>query len=121
MPLDGHAMTNWELMKYVRLLKIRNFRGVFSRDELSLITPHKNETGILNLDVSGSSGTHWVAFSKKNNNITYFDSYGLRPPPEVLQYFKGNKINYSNEKLQNYNSPNCGQLCLKFLIKEVGQ
>lgn len=90
------------------------------RDELKSLKPWKYEMGIINLDESRGKGTHWCAYSKKNNDVTYFDSYGLRPPPEIRRYFNGSRLVYSNEQIQGYDSVNCGHLCLQFLIKEGG-
>lgn len=79
--------------------------------------PRRNECGIINLDSSTGSGTHWVAYHKKGTNIEYFDSFGnLQPPKELLNYL-GDNIMYNYEAYQNYNSVNCGHLCLKFLYK----
>lgn len=62
-------MTNLELIKYAKKLKIPNFSGVFMRDELASMKPQKNETGIINLDSTKGSGTHWVAYCKKKNCV----------------------------------------------------
>ena len=90
------------------------------RDELRGKKPWKIELGIVNLDRSSGHGTHWVAYSKRRGNtVFFFDSYGLRPPPELTQYFKGSRMVYSDEVKQNYRTNNCGHLCLEFLIKEA--
>ena len=107
-------------MNAVTTLGLPNFRGVFMRDELSKIKPRKNEMGIMNLDTSISAGTHWTAYSKTGNHVVFFDSFGLRPPLEILRYFKGSRIEFSNDKQQSYGMYNCGHLCLRFLIKEAG-
>lgn len=91
------------------------------RDELASMVPRKNEKGIVNLDTSSGIGSHWVAYSKRGSQVNYADSFGLRPPPEVIQYFKGSQIFYSNEIKQSYDTNNCGHLCLEFLIKEDDQ
>lgn len=88
------------------------------RDELSGLKPWRYEMGILNLDKSSGKGTHWCAYTKRNENVTYFDSYGLRPPTEIRHYFKGSRINFHKDQIQGYDSENCGHLCLQFLIKE---
>lgn len=80
--------------------------------------PNKNECAVVNLDDKDGPGTHWVAYVKRENKIVYFDSFGdLKPPNELIKYF-GPKtcVLYNHEKLQNYNTYNCGHLCLKFLI-----
>ena len=112
-------MTNLELIEYAKKFKIPHFRGVFMRNELSSMTPHRYETGIINLDSTSGSGTHWVAYSKKNSRVVYSDSFGLRPPPEVKRYFAGNQLLYNNNRIQKFDSSNCGKLCLLFLIKEA--
>lgn len=80
--------------------------------------PWKNESGIVNLDSTMGKGTHWVAYRKRNNLIEYFDGFGnLKPPRELVNYFGKNAGNmtYNTERYQNYNSYNCGHLCLQFL------
>lgn len=81
--------------------------------------PHKPkpiECGIVNLDSYKSHGTHWVAYAKINNYCEYFDSFGdLKPPTEFVKYMNGNEINYNYTRFQNFNTVNCGHLCLNFL------
>lgn len=107
-------------MELVKKLKIPNFRGVYMRDAM----PKKikiYEKGIINLDNSTGGGSHWTAYKKFKNIITYFDSFGnLQPPLEVMQYFKSSgpvKILYNYNRFQNFNTIYCGHLCLRFLYK----
>lgn len=113
----NQALTNYDLEKYVKTLKIPHFRGVFMRDTLPK-KPRKVECWILNHDSAHSTGTHWTALAKIRNNAWYFDSYGnLRPPLEVLSYLGDEValvINY--HQYQRVNALNCGHLCLKFLF-----
>lgn len=77
--------------------------------------PKKLECGIVNLDVSTGSGTHWVAYHKSTNQIEYFDSFGnLQPPSEIKKYL-GSSIQYNYKQYQKFNTVVCGHLCLKFL------
>lgn len=85
------------------------------RDSLPKNQPFKNECGIVNLDCSTGSGTHWVAYYKKGSTIKYFDSFGNLPPPIELVKYLGNRISYNYTQYQNFNAINCGHLCLKFL------
>lgn len=79
--------------------------------------PWNKESGIVNLDNSSGPGTHWVAYRKRGSIVNYFDSFGnLRPPRELVNYFRGSEINYNYERQQNYNAVNCGHLCLKFIL-----
>ena len=87
------------------------------RDDLPKNGSNKKETAIINLDDKDSDGSHWVCFKKINNRINYFDSFGnLKPPKELVQYFgRGSKIYYNHDRFQQYNTFECGHLCLNFL------
>lgn len=78
------------------------------------------ECGVVNLDSSNGPGTHWVAYVKNGNYVEYFDSYGnLKPPRELVHYFKNSIIKYNRTDYQKSNSFNCGHLCLKFLTSKM--
>lgn len=79
-------------------------------------SPNATECGIVNLDNADSDGTHWVAYVKLKNYCEYFDSFGdLKPPLELVKYLKNCKICYNYCRYQNFNSVNCGHLCLNYL------
>ena len=59
------------------------FNGVYSRDNLSKI---KDGAYIINLDEYSDIGTHWVALLI-NNNVTYFDSFGVEHIPKEIKKF----------------------------------
>ena len=74
-------MTNFEIRKYYQ--NEPRFNGVYSRDNL-----HKKRDGtyVINLDEYSDIGTHWVAFYvQNNNNVTYFDSFGVEHIPQKLK------------------------------------
>jgi hypothetical protein len=79
------ALTNYEIEKMVKELKIKDFRGVFMRDTLPNMV-NDIECWIINLDVSMNNGTHWVCYYKNNEKCYYFDSFGLDPPLELQMY-----------------------------------
>ena len=86
------------------------------RNALPLSGPHFRESAIVNLDDARGPGTHWVAYRKCGNDVVYFDSFGdLQPPLELVNYLGVPMIKYNHERYQDYNSYNCGHLCLKFL------
>ena len=68
-----HPLTNFEIQKYYQ--NEPRFNGVYSRDNL----PDKMKDGayIINLDGYYDIGTHWVALYVSNNDVTYFDSFGV--------------------------------------------
>ena len=94
--LPNKPLSNIELLEAARKLKIPNFRGVSLRDILPK-KPKKKECGILNLDDTTGSGTHWVAWYKNGTEKKYFDSYGLQPPNELVDYLHS-PILYNTEK-----------------------
>lgn len=78
----------------------------------------RKESGIVNLDSDEGRGTHWVAYRKDNKNVLYYDPFGdLRPPEELVKYFRGCQIFYNFEQEQREGTTVCGKLCLKFLYK----
>jgi hypothetical protein len=109
-------MNTNDIYKAVKVLKIKNFRGVFMRDDLP-DSPKKNECGVINLDSINSGGTHWISYIKNNHRVRYFDSYGkLRPFSTFLKYMKNCEITYNTKNYQRNHTYNCGHLCIKFLL-----
>ena len=96
--LPNKPLSNFELEDGAKRLKIPYFRGVFLLDTLPR-KPNKKECGIVNFDKSGGSGTHWVAWYKNGKTKIYFDSYGVQPPTEVINY-PGSPIHYNTDQLQ---------------------
>ena len=84
--LPYEALSNFDLIDASKDLKIKCFRGVYLLDTMPG-KPNNRECGIVNLDKSGGSGTHWVAWYKNGKNKIYFDSYGVQPPREVIKYW----------------------------------
>ena len=70
--MPPHPLTNFEIKKYYQ--NEARFNGAYSRDNLPKI---KDGTYIINLDEYSDIGTHWVALYVQNNNVTYFDSFGV--------------------------------------------
>ena len=116
--LPYKALSNFDLEDAAKELKIKCFRGVFLLDTLPK-KPIKKECGIVNLDKSGGSGTHWVAWYKNGGNKIYFDSYGVQQPKEVINYL-GKGINYNTDQVQPRGEVFCGHLCL-YVLKELNK
>lgn len=114
-------MSNFDLIDAASALAIKNFRGVFMRDQLPK-QPKRVETGIINLDNSSGEGTHWVAYAIDPRGIVYFDSYGLAPPREFMRYITTRNhsvpIFYSTLPTQQLNDPPiCGREVLNVLAE----
>ena len=114
--LPKHAMYDGELVRYVSLLKIPDFRGVKMRDELPL-KPRDVECGILNFNSHLQKGSHWTCWYKKKGTSYYFDSFGQVPPLELLTYLNQFPIHRSAVIVQHINADECGSLCLYVLSK----
>ena len=117
--IPDKALSNNDIKNYVKILNIRNFRGCFMRDELKNLKPCKIECGVLNLNLSNEPGSHWVCWFKRNNNKYYFNSFGIPPPKELIDYF-GSPILHSTFQLQGMNDQNCGKWCL-IVLKRLSQ
>ena len=46
---------------------------------------------MINLDEYESVGTHWIALYVNDNNITYFDGFGVEHIPKEIKKFIENK------------------------------
>lgn len=90
------------------------------RDDLPNSGPRKRESAIINLDSKNGAGTHWVAYKKNGNDVTYFDSFGdLQPPRDLMEYLGVGSVKYNNKRYQEYDTVICGHLCLKFLTEQL--
>ena len=118
---DVKGLTNIELEMHAKKLGINNFRGVFMGDTLP-DRPHRQECGIVNLNTSTESGSHWVCYFKddEKNTSIYFDSFGQITPIEVQKYLKTRKefesgkavIQRNTDIVQHVNTHVCSHLCL---------
>ena len=91
------------------------FNGVYSRD--NLCDEIKDGVYVINLDEYADIGTHWVALYVKNNDVTYFDSFGVEHIPKEIKTFISNKnIKTNIFRIQAYDSIMCRYFCLDLLI-----
>ena len=109
-------LSNFEIIKKCKELKIKNFKGVYMRDELKGKSS-KNECFILNHDTSDNGGTHWTALFIKNGVSCYFDSFGFDPPLEIISYCKGSERYCSTSKIQEPDEVICGHYCIFMLYR----
>ena len=112
--LPNEPLLNIQLISVAKKLKITNLKGVFVRDKLPRKQSRNAECGILNLDSSFGPGTHWTAWYKSGSRSCeklYVDSYGLRPPDELVEYLQ-RPVFYNSERVQPEGQVFCGHLCL---------
>ena len=80
--MPPHPLTNFEMQKYYQ--NESRFNGVYSRDNLTEI---KDGAYVINLDEYSDIGIHWVALYAINNDVTYFDSFGVEHNPKEIKAF----------------------------------
>ena len=117
--IPDRPLTNIELSTYARELEIPHFRGVFMRDTLPQY-PFNIECGIVNVNTSDQSGSHWVC------HRFYFESYGQITPVEIQRYLKtciefkrcSEVLQRNTVIVQAANTSVCGHLYL-FVLKSL--
>ena len=83
--LPNEPLSYFDLEDAARRLEIPSFRGIFLLDTLPKKL-NKKECGIVNFDKSEGPCMHWVTWYKNGKTKIYFDSYGVQPPIEVIEY-----------------------------------
>ena len=80
--MPPHPLTNFEIQKYYQ--NEPRFNGVYSRDNLPKI---KDGAYAINLDEYSDIGTVWVVLYVINNDVTYFDSFGVKHIQKEIKAF----------------------------------
>ena len=84
-------------------------------------TTKKRYAWISNTDTHGEKGKHWVCWFVNDNKICFFDSFGRHPddltlPTNFKTYFhKFNVTQFSERRIQKWNSVTCGYFCIHFI------
>ena len=109
--MSSHPLTNFEIQKcYQNELR---YNAVFSRDNQPKIT---DATDVINLDEYSDIGTHWIALYVRNNDVLYFDSFGVEHiPKEIKKIIKNRSIKISIFRIQAYDSIMCRYFCIGFI------
>ena len=90
-----HCLTNFEIKKYYQ--NESRFNGVSSEDNLPKT---KDEAYVINLDEYSDIITYQVLLYVINNDVTYFDSFGVEHIPKEIRTFISNK-NKKQKYFQN--------------------
>ena len=109
--MPPHPLINFEKRKYYE--NEPRFNGVYSRDNLPKAI--KNGASVINLDEYADVGTHWIALYAKNNEVIYFDGYGVEHVPEEIKRFIGHKGIKNIFRIQAYNPIMSGYFCIGFI------
>ena len=107
-----HSLRSFEINKYYK--NEPRFNSVYSRD--SFPKTIKKGAYVINLDGYTDIGTHWIALYVKNNEVTYFDSFGVEHIAKEIKKVIGNKdIKGSIFRFQAYDSIMRGYFCTEFI------
>ena len=108
--IPPHPLTDFKIQKYYH--NEPRFNGVYSRDTL---------TYIINLDDYSDIGTQWIALYAINNNVAYFDSFGIKDiPKEIKKCIYRSTIIANILIIEAYDSVMCGNFCkgfIEFMLK----
>ena len=107
-----YPLTNFEIQRYYK--NEPRFNGAYSIDNLPKI---KDGAYLINLDEYSDIGTHWVAlYVQNNNNVTFFDSFGVEHiSKEIKAFIKNKNIKTNIFRMQAYDSIMCGYFCIGFI------
>ena len=76
----------------------------------------KDVTYIINLNEYSDIKTHWITLYALNNNVTYFDSFGVEHIPKNIKIFIDKSIVVANIfRIQAYDSVICGYFYTGFV------
>ena len=92
--------------------------GIVRAGEGNNNLPNKIKDGayVINLDEYSDLCTHWIALYVKNNDITYFDSFGVEHiPKEIKAFIKNRNIETNIFRIQAYDSIICGYFYIGFI------
>ena len=110
--IPPHPFTNFEIKEYYK--NEPRFNGVYSRDNLPKTI--KNGAYVINLHEYADVDTDWIALYVKNNEVIYFDSFGVEHVPKEIKRFTGHKNTKTNIfRIQTDNQIICGHFCIGFI------
>ena len=102
------------------------YLGTYPKDELVGQLANrlsKKERGglIINMGDRETGGSHWVAILMNKKNTVYFDSFGISPPTEIVEFMKKRKVPsfYSDRQMQALDSTSCGWWCILMVTECV--
>ena len=110
--MPPHPLSNFEIQKYYQ--NEPRFNGACSRDNSTKI---KDGAYIVNLDKLSNIVTHWVALYVHNNDVTYFDSFGVERIRKEIKAFINRSLSITTNifRIQAYDSIMCGYFSVGFI------
>lgn len=109
--------SNFDLIRWAKVLGIKSFYCLMRNElnQLKKLKKLKKVYIICNYQTTTESGTHWICMCRDGNKNYYFDSYGIEPFQEAIE-FLGEGVN-STFKIQKEGQTFCGQMSLYVLYQ----
>ena len=105
--------TNSSFNEFWNTKVLSEWTSIYSRD--NLLKKIKDGTYVINIDEYSDIGTHWIALYALNNNVNYFDSFGVEHIPKEIKKIIGNKNTKGNIfRTQAHNPIMYGCFCIGF-------
>lgn len=118
--LGNKPLSDIDLRKEATNLKLPKFKGVFMQNSL---LPDGNCTYIVNQDVVGGGGIHWIAVVQQNKTCYVYDSFGrgagrLVPKFHHDRIARGYKIKNTDLDADQFGDKtvDCGHRCLSAMM-----
>ncbi len=119
--LGNKALSDTEIRKKVNGLKIPKFSGVYLQNS---VLPEGNCCYIINQDVVGGSGIHWLSVVQQNKTCYVYDSFGRgagRVIPKFHHIMVGRGYKIKNTDLKDTDqhgdrSVTCGHRAISALM-----
>ena len=110
--IPPHPLTSFEIQKYYQIEP--RFNGAYSKDNVP--DKIKDGTYVINFNEYSDIGTHSIALYSLNNNVTYFDIFGVKHISKEIKIFIDKSIVVTNIfRIQAYDSVLCGCFCIVFI------
>ena len=107
-----HPWTNFEIEKYYQ--NKPRFDSFYSRDTIP--DTIKDEAYVINLDEYSDTGSPWIALYVLNNNVTYFNGFGVEQiTKEIKKSIDRSTIKTIIYRTKSYDSVVCGYFSMGFI------
>ena len=108
------------------LSRVPNFLGIFPSDQVPLIRFIERPIFIIvNIEINGEAGSHWIALRLGKSKLEIFDSLGFHPrlwssyPLKFIDWLKNLSLTHRifvSQLTQEQNTFICGLYCVFFIL-----
>ena len=106
-------------LEWLLLPRCKTFGGVYPCDDIPLFKSSEKFSVIINLSKRNERGTHFVAISYANEQLSYFDSFGMPCYNNHIRNYMSSYATsyvYNNMTVQSVDSFFCGYYCACFCL-----